>query len=169
MYPYVDYSSIWHPRSMQAYTLGEWRGFKENPDLIRSIAKAINGQYNAVICYEKLSQLAPTEEEKRQIKEIRQDEINHYRKFSQIYIRLTGKQPQTTVISCPDDYKEGLKFALKDEQETVDFYLDIADKARNPVIKNTFTRAAHDEQNHAVWFLYFWTKHNLFKCRCKHT
>jgi rubrerythrin len=167
MYPYVYHPSIWHPRSMCAYTLGEWGSSGEDPTLIQDIAKAISGQYNAISCYEKLARLAPTEEERRQIMEIRQDEINHYREFCQIYIRLTGKQPQITAEPCPDDYQEGLEFALKDEQKTVDFYLDIADKTRDPAIKKVFTRAAHDEQNHAVWFLYFWTKHG--RCRCKQT
>ncbi|MDN4593229.1 ferritin-like domain-containing protein [Polycladomyces subterraneus] len=150
---------------MRAYTLGEWGVSGEDPGLIQDIAKAINGQYSAIACYEKLARLAPTEEERRQIMEIRQDETNHYREFYQIYVRLTGQQPQIAVEPCPDDYKEGLEFALKDEQNTVDFYLEIADKARDPAIKKAFTRAAQDEQNHAVWFLYFWTNH--CRCRCK--
>ncbi|GAA3314104.1 hypothetical protein GCM10020331_005840 [Ectobacillus funiculus] len=44
-------------------------------------------------------------------------------------------------------------------KKTVDFfYLDIADKAQDSYIKKQFRRAATDEQNHAVWFLYFYTK-----------
>lgn len=56
---------------------------------------------------------------------------------------------------CPDDFKRGLEIALQDEQQTVDFYLEIADYITIPFIKETFRRAAADEQNHAVWFLYF--------------
>ena len=44
--------------------------------------------------------------------------------------------------------------AFKDEQETVDFYLDLADQTQDQSIKKVFQRAAADEQNHAVWFLY---------------
>jgi len=51
-----------------------------------------------------------------------------------------------------------LEFALQDEQKTVDFYMEIADDSTNQFIKDAFKRAAVDEQNHAVWFLYFYTK-----------
>lgn len=124
--------------------------------LINDIQKAINGEYGAIECYGKLARMAKTQVEKDQILEIRQDEIRHFEEFSRIYRELTGRQPVAESIEkCPDQYKEGVEFAFRDEQETVDFYLDIADKSQNPVIKETFRRAAADEQNHAVWFLYF--------------
>ncbi|PTX54996.1 rubrerythrin [Melghirimyces profundicolus] len=167
MVPYVYHPPVWPPQPLWARTSQEGGASGEKPDLIQDIAKAISGQINAIACYEKLARLAPTEEERRQIMEIRQDEINHYREFTRIHVRLTGQQPrQVTPEPCPDDYKEALEFALKDEQETVDFYLDIADKTKDPAIQKVFTRAAHDEQNHAVWFLYFWTKRR--RCRCNH-
>jgi rubrerythrin len=129
--------------------------------LTQDIAKAINGQYSAIACYTKLAEMAPTNEERKQILEIRKDEIDHYQVFSQIYVAMTGIQlsPQITE-TCPSVYKEGLMFALKDEQNTVDFYLDIADKSQDPFISEKFKRAAADEQNHAVWFLFFYTKHS---------
>lgn len=124
--------------------------------LINDIQKAINGEYGAIECYEQLSRMAKSQIEKDQIPEIRQDEIRHFEEFSRIYRELTGRQPVVENIEkCPNQFKEGVEFAFRDEQETVDFYLDIADKAQNPVIKEAFRRAAADEQNHAVWFLYF--------------
>lgn len=126
--------------------------------LINDIAKAINGQYSAIACYERLARLAPNEDVRKKILEIRQDEIKHFQVFSQIFTAMTGKQPTPQIVEgCPFDYRAGLHFAFKDEQETVDFYLDIAEKAHNPQIKEHFRRAAADEQNHAVWFLYFLT------------
>ncbi len=123
--------------------------------LINDIQKAINGEYGAIKCYEQLSRLAKTQVEKNQILEIRKDEIRHFEEFSRIYRELTGRQPVAdSMEKCPEQYQEGVEFAFRDEQETVDFYLDIADKSQNPVIKETFRRAAADEQNHAVWFLY---------------
>jgi rubrerythrin len=126
--------------------------------LVDDIRKAINGEYSAIQCYEKLTKSAPTKAIREQINEIRQDEIKHYKAFTQIYYTLTGQQPQPKVTEeCPEKYKAGLLAAFKDEQETVDFYLDIAEQAQNPYIKHAFTRAAADEQNHAVWFLSFLT------------
>ncbi|WP_240948555.1 ferritin-like domain-containing protein [Bacillus sp. RO1] len=121
--------------------------------------KAINGEYSAVACYEKLAQMAPDAETRKRITEIREDEIKHYNTFSQIYQSLTGKTATPEITEeCMDDYQEGLVASLKDEQETVDFYLDIADSTQNPYIRRVFKRAAADEQNHAVWFLFFYTE-----------
>ncbi|WP_133581630.1 ferritin family protein [Aureibacillus halotolerans] len=120
------------------------------------IAKAINGEYSAIVCYKKLASLTQDETIRKRINEIRQDEKKHFHAFSQIYMSLTGTQPSPQLTEqCPSTYEEGLRFAFTDEQETVDTYLDIADKTTIPYIKQTFTRAAADEQNHAVWFLSF--------------
>lgn len=129
--------------------------------LTQDILKAINGQYSAIACYNRLAQIAPTEEERKRIHEIRKDEIDHYQVFSEIFIAITGTKPMPQITEiCPASYKEGLQFAIKDEQNTVDFYLDIADKAQDPYIKEKFKRAAADEQNHALWFLYYFSSLN---------
>ncbi|WP_417900920.1 ferritin-like domain-containing protein [Bacillus haimaensis] len=129
---------------------------QQDESLINNIAKAINGEYSAVQCYEQLAKEAPSGQVRDQISEIRNDEIRHLNAFSQIYQSLTGKQSTPQISEeCPDDFKEGILAAFKDEQETVDFYLDIADSTQNPYIRRVFKRAAADEQNHAVWFLYY--------------
>lgn len=129
-------------------------------NLSQEISKAINGQYSAIACYTKLAEMAPTEEERKQILEIRKDEVAHFQVFSQIYVAITGAQPTPQITeACPSSYMAGLQSSLKDEQNTVDFYLDIAEKAQDLYIKEKFKRAAADEQNHAVWFLYYYTKH----------
>lgn len=129
-----------------------------DPKLIADVAKAINGEYSAIQCYERLAKQAPNEEERKQILEIRDDEIRHFHVFTQMYTSLTGKQanPQWTE-ACPEGYLEGLHAAIQDEQRTVDFYNGVADRASDPHIKETFRRTAADEQNHAVWFLYYLT------------
>ena len=127
-----------------------------NTDVLNDILKAINGEYTAISCYELLANQAPNAEMKNRILEIRKDEIRHYETFWYLYISLTGKQPTPQLTKqCPADYKSGVLAAFIDEQETVDFYHDIARNTDNPVIRDAFTRASADEQNHAVWFLYF--------------
>ncbi|KYD04528.1 ferritin family protein [Bacillus atrophaeus] len=129
---------------------------REDPVLIKNLEKAINGEYSAVQCYRKLSQLAHREGVRKQIEEIRQDELRHLRSFSSLYSSITGKQimPKQTE-DCPDSFARGLDAAFKDEQKTVDFYLRTAEETTNLKAKGIFTRAARDEQNHAVWFLYY--------------
>ncbi|WP_394138066.1 ferritin-like domain-containing protein [Cytobacillus oceanisediminis] len=132
---------------------------RQNDKLAADIAKAINGEYSAVQCYQKLSGMASNKKERDQILEIKQDEMKHFQQFSQIYMNLTGQQHEPKMTEeCPNTYKEGLDFSFNDEQFTVDFYLDIAEQTSDPTIIEVFKRAAADEQNHAVWFLYFLNK-----------
>ena len=144
MYPYLNpYNDQYHQQNK----------------LISNIEKSINGEFSAVQCYAKLAKMATKESEKRQILEIREDEKKHLQQYSNIYTRLTGNQPQPKINEvCPNIYIEGLEFSLLDAQKTVDFYLEIADDTNNQYIKEIFRRTAADEQNHAVWFLYFFTK-----------
>lgn len=137
---------------------------KEGEKLIQEIVQAINGEYSAIACYAELIKMAPTAEEKKRITEIRQDEIRHFRLFSDIYKKLTNRKPVPRITEkCPKEYNAGLIAAFYDEQETVDFYLDIADHARDPFIKEVFRRAAADEQNHAVYFLNYIVKNNAYQ------
>lgn len=131
-----------------------------NEKLLDDISKAINGEYTAIACYEVLANQVPNAEMKNRILEIRKDEIRHYGTFWHLYISLAGKQPTPQITrQCPADYKSGILAAFIDEQETVDFYHKIARSTDNPAIKDAFTQASADEQNHAVWFLYFTSLH----------
>lgn len=127
-----------------------------NNSIVNNLAKAMNGEYNAIHFYEQLAKLAPNEEIKKRILEIRKDEMRHYQGFSYIYTRLTGQQysPQLTE-PLPTNFKSGVITAFKDEQEAVDFYHTAARESTIPYISEQFRLNAADEQNHAVWFLYF--------------
>lgn len=129
-----------------------------NGSLIERIKEAITGEYNAITCYEVLMNQARTAHERQRIGEIRNDEMHHFQVFSSLYQQLTGQtfQPHQTE-QCPSTYMEGLRHAIEDEQNTVDFYLETGDMATDPQIKSIFYRFAKDEQHHAVWFLYFYT------------
>ena len=128
-------------------------------ELVEDITKALNGEYTAINCYAKLAELAPSQEERERILEIRQDEMRHFQAFSGIYMSLTGREPSPEIIEdCPVRYVPGLDASIKDEQMAVELYHTIARKARHPYIKQQFTAASADEQNHAVWFLYFYTR-----------
>jgi rubrerythrin len=137
MYPYYDH-------------------YRQNQKIVNDLIKAINGEYSATQCYAKLAGMAPSVEQREQINEILNDEKKHLQQFSQIYTTLTGKQPRPQMTEeCGETYLEGLERSFRDEQKTTDFYHEIADEAADPVIKEIFRRAAYDEQNHAVWFLYY--------------
>lgn len=144
---------------MYEYVANDQEENQQQKALVRTLEKAINGEYSAIQCYEKLAKMAPNEAERKRILEIREDEIKHFQVFTKIYINLTGYQPIPKVTEkCPDSYKAGLEFAIVDEQKTVDFYLETADGATDRLVRKAFRRAAADEQNHAVWFLYYFVK-----------
>jgi rubrerythrin len=133
--------------------------YRQTNTLVHDIEKAINGEYSAIECYARLANMASNQKERERILEIRQDEVKHYQQFVRIYQSLTGRPPQPKISEeCPTVYEKGLEFAIEDEQKTVDFYLEISDTATDPFIKEAFRRAAADEQNHAVWFLYYYSK-----------
>ncbi|ONK23534.1 rubrerythrin family protein [Bacillus sp. VT-16-64] len=130
------------------------KSFTVDQGLLKEVARAVNGEYSAIQCYTKLIEMAPTKKEKKIITEIREDEIRHFHEFSALYMFLIKRQPVPEISEpCPDRYREGLRFAFEDEQDTVDFYLHVADRANHPYMRHVFRRAAADEQNHAVWFL----------------
>jgi len=137
MYPYYDH-------------------YRQNQKLVSDLIKAINGEYSATQCYARLAAMAPNAEQRDRINEILDDEEKHLRQFTQIYTTLTGKRPRPQIIEeCGDTYLEGIEASFKDEQKTTDFHHEVADEAADPVVKEVFRRAAYDEQNHAVWFLYY--------------
>jgi rubrerythrin len=128
-------------------------------NLINDVIKSIDGEYSAIVCYERLADHAPSREEKERILEIRNDEIKHFQVFANIYSALTGREPDPQITEdCPKEYYRGVKAAFADEQETVDFYNEVADRTDDAYTKKQFRRFALDEQNHAVWFSFFYFK-----------
>ncbi|UCZ53433.1 ferritin-like domain-containing protein [Bacillus shivajii] len=128
--------------------------------LAKDMMKAINDEYSAIAFYRKLADMAHTDEARRQILEIRKNHVRHFDEFNRIYKNLTGRKPTPEVKEeCPNTYRDGILAGFKNEQKTVNFYLDIADRTQDASIKEIFRRAAADEQNHAVWFLFFLQQH----------
>ncbi len=131
----------------------EW---SRQQNLNSRILTAINGEYEAIHCYAEIVKMAPSRMVSEVVEEIRQDEIRHFDEFSNIYMQLTGSQPQIAKQpTCPNQYSKAIDNAFIDEQKTVDFYHSIAKETTDARIRSAFRRAAEDEQNHAVWFLYF--------------
>lgn len=129
-------------------------------NIVTDLTKALNGEYNAIHFYEHLARLAPNDEIRNRILEIRKDEMRHYHGFSYIFTCLTGQQPSPQITEAlPTDFKNGVITAFHDEQDAVEFYHRVARETNIPYVSNEFRSNASDEQNHAVWFLYFMNHH----------
>lgn len=127
-----------------------------SPNIILDLTKALNGEFHAIHCYEQLASQAPNANIKNRILEIRKEEMRHFHMFSTIYTSLTGMQFQPQLTEpCAANFASGVDASFIDEQQTVDFYHRVARTYNSPVIQQAFLEAAADEQNHAVWFLYF--------------
>ena len=127
-----------------------------NDQLIRDVTNALNGEFNAIRVYEHLAKLAPNEEVRKRILEIRRDEMRHYQGYANTYMYLTGQQPSPKMTEqLPKSFKSGVLAAFKDEQETAEFYNRVARETTIPFISHQFRSDASDEQTHAVWFLYY--------------
>lgn len=84
-------------------------------DIYSLVEKAIDGEFSAISCYQNLIDLAPSKNIKEQITEIRNDEMRHFRTFSNLYTQLTGKKHNPKIIdNCPKQFKQGLDYAFKD-------------------------------------------------------
>ncbi|MFJ7826562.1 ferritin-like domain-containing protein [Psychrobacillus sp. NPDC096623] len=122
--------------------------------LLADLTKTINSEFTAIHCYEQLASIAPSEEVKNRILEIRKDEMRHFQTFSSIYLSLTGMHPSPQITEqCPTNFQNGVISSFNDEQEAVDFYHEVARK--HPIVMDVYNQIAADEQNHAVWFLFF--------------
>ncbi|WP_246258689.1 ferritin-like domain-containing protein [Kroppenstedtia pulmonis] len=72
--------------------------------IIADVAQSIQGQYEAIHYYSKLGTLAPDEQDREQILEIREDEIKHDYTFRQLYRSLTGKEPRVQRELFPNPF-----------------------------------------------------------------
>ncbi|MCX7773792.1 MAG: ferritin-like domain-containing protein [Clostridia bacterium] len=128
---------------------------------LKLIEDAVAAENEDRLFYQYLIDQAPTEEEKEIIRGIRENEITHYSLFRQIYSQLTGKmlppgaqQP----VSAPVSYCEGLKKAIRGEQNAVIKYRQILFALQNRVHINMLTEIITDEIRHGSLYNYIYAK-----------
>jgi rubrerythrin len=128
-------------------------------ELIDKLAAAINAEYNAIHAYEALARLAPNQDFRTIITNIRNDEIGHFRNFSQYYAAYTkGRHPQLTLKPLPTSFRAGVEDSLRDELEDSKFYQETMRYTTDPRLLTILRDASADEARHATWFSYIWTK-----------
>jgi len=123
------------------------------PDLVRRIRDAMADERHDAAFYAILIDMAP-EKDKELIRGIREDELKHYRMFSDMYAQLTGSVvnvPEPTV-SKPRSYKDGLEQAIMGETRAVEEYRIILIEAPFWYMKDWMYIIITDEQKHADRF-----------------
>lgn len=85
---------------------------------------------------------------------IRQDEANHYGSFTAALQRLGARMPMIPAGAAPATFQEGLREAIKAENEAAAFYNSVASRAKSRSIQTQFINAARDEQKHSLRLRY---------------
>jgi rubrerythrin len=125
------------------------------------IQQAVSGENEDREFYTYLLENAPSIEEQQIITGIRDNEINHFNMFHQIYYDITGEMvPQTTneQFVPPATYCEGLKHALLGEQHAVQNYRQILYAMQTRIHVNMLTEIITDEIRHGSLYNYLYAK-----------
>ena len=110
--------------------------------------------------YNKLIALAPNEEQKKIIEDIRNDEIIHTQIFRKIFTKLTGvvlpapNQMQNKSMNESFSYKEGLKKAFFGELDAVKKYRETMAYMPSKDLANMIMYVLTDEIRHADKYNY---------------
>ncbi|MDP4152281.1 MAG: ferritin-like domain-containing protein [Bacillota bacterium] len=128
---------------------------------LQLIRDALSGETEDRMFYEYLISIAPSEEEKRIIESIRDDEMRHYSMFRQLYYELTGQMPtiaQEPTFEKPASYCDGIKRALFGEQNAVRKYRRILFALQDRRQINMLTEIITDEIRHGILYSYIYSK-----------
>ena len=124
---------------------------REDAFLIDDISRAVILEVQAYNFYEKLVEMVQDKEDKQAILIIQRDEAKHYYWFTMFLNMLGAQIPQIPAVELPQNFRDGVKTAIKKELDASAFYQDIAYKAQDHRIQMHFMHAAQDEQRHALW------------------
>ncbi|MFX3619300.1 MAG: ferritin family protein [Sporolactobacillus sp.] len=118
-----------------------------------ALLDSVKGEAAAVDFYTRLAQTAPNSTAREDILHIIQDEQDHFRAFSQLYVQLTGTQPSYQITPVQfNTYMMGLRIAYRDELEDYEKYRNYYLMTQDQAIRDIFFRAFSDEIKHAIRF-----------------
>jgi rubrerythrin len=133
------------------------------PGALVLMQQAVAGESEDRLFYSWLIDQAPSNEDKKIITGIRDNEISHFGYFRQLYAELTGKEMppvQGEKFIPPAGYCEGLARALQGEQNAVQKYRKILFAMQNRVHINILTEIITDEIRHGILYNYLYTKND---------
>ncbi|MFV9510279.1 hypothetical protein [Tepidibacillus sp. LV47] len=148
MYPY-SYPAI-DPKLMY---------FKDFPQFLEDLKKAIADERNAIDLYTRLLKVAPTEMARNSVQTALADEKVHDIKLTRLYKQLTGHKPE--IITKKVEFQhffDGLQKAFIDEVKAAEFYKEMYLSVFCPNIRDILYSIQHDEIEHATLFNWIHTE-----------
>jgi rubrerythrin len=127
---------------------------------LEGIKAAVQGEREDEIFYDYLISVAPTEEEKKIIASIRDDERGHNKMFRQIYKNITGAdvpQGKDEEFIKPISYLDGIKNALFGELGAVEKYREIRRGLPSTMHRDMLFNIITDEIKHSSKYNYLYT------------
>ncbi|MGE5328213.1 MAG: ferritin-like domain-containing protein [Deltaproteobacteria bacterium] len=131
---------------------------------IKLIKDAILGEREDELFYDYLISEAPSEEDKKIIQSIRDDERKHNKMFKELYYELTGKMPPSAPepeFVKPESYSAGLQQALFGELGAVERYRKILFGLTKRKDINMITEIITDELKHASKYNFLYAKNKI--------
>jgi rubrerythrin len=135
---------------------------------LEGIKLAVQGEKEDELFYDYLISIAPTEEEKKIIASIRDDERGHNKMFRQIYKSITGMDVppgKDEEFIKPISYLDGIKKALFGELGAVERYREIRRGLPSTIYRDMLFNIITDEIKHSAKYNYLFTlnSHNMLR------
>ena len=135
---------------------------------LEGIKAAVQGEKEDELFYDYLISVAPTDDEKKIIASIRDDERGHNKMFRQIYNNITGidiSSVEDGEFMKPISYIDGIKKALFGELGAVERYREIRRGLPSTMYRDILFNIITDEIKHSAKYNYLFTlnSHNMLR------
>ncbi|MDA8234656.1 MAG: ferritin-like domain-containing protein [Clostridia bacterium] len=138
-------------------TLSYRKHFKtaeERDSVLANIKAGIITELQAIALYQELMTRARSTKHKDYISHALEDEEKHAKKFRELFITLTGSEPDVGEIESINftGYKDGLIKSFEREMEVTELYRDTIMLTENKLVRQVMFEAMSDEQEHTDKF-----------------
>ena len=162
---YTNYNNYYMPRENLPWILDFTnKSFQYNLNTAVTMVKnSVADEAEDAAMYEALIKLAPNDEAKEIIGNIRDDEKIHNKLLREVFTKLTGVVlPQSTEVANFEktSYIDGIKKALMGELKAVEKYREILTYMPNKELYNKILYIMTDEMKHAIKYNYLITMYN---------
>lgn len=131
--------------------------YKTLEEALALVKNAVQGEREDELFYNYLISVAPTQEEKDIITDIRNDEVKHNKMFREIYTFFTGEElpkASRSDFKEPNSYIEGIKKALFGELAVMERYRIIRAGLPSEYYRDMVFEILTDEMKHADKYNY---------------
>jgi len=128
-------------------------GFRDYHQFLSDLRDAITDERSAIIFYQKLYEIAPTEMARYSLKIAIDDEKIHNKQLTFLYRLMTGQDPDVEVKEETfHHFYDGLEKAFIDQVKAFEMYKKMYLSTRCQRVRDLLYSIQHDEIEHATLF-----------------